>query len=129
MRLGAYVAELLPGSQVANAYGKAVVSERHRHRYEVNPRFRPRLEEAGLACSGVSPDGRLVDSWSCRVIRSGSALRPIRSSRAGLTGRTRSSGSWSQRRWRGPTGACRSCRHGRSTSVSRPETLQMTRVI
>ena len=61
MRLGAYVAELVPGSQVANAYGKAVVSERHRHRYEVNPRFRPRLEEAGLVCSGVSPDGRLVE--------------------------------------------------------------------
>ena len=50
-----------PGSQVANAYGKAVVSERHRHRYEVNPRFRSRLEEAGLVCSGVSPDGRLVE--------------------------------------------------------------------
>jgi CTP synthase len=61
MRLGAYVAELLAGSQVASAYGKAVVSERHRHRYEVNPRFRSRLEEAGLVCSGVSPDGRLVE--------------------------------------------------------------------
>jgi CTP synthase len=61
MRLGAYVAQLLPGSQVANAYGKEVVSERHRHRYEVNPRFRPRLEEAGLLCSGESPDGRLVE--------------------------------------------------------------------
>ncbi len=61
MRLGAYVAQLLPGSQVAKAYGKEVVSERHRHRYEVNPRFRPRLEEAGLLCSGESPDGRLVE--------------------------------------------------------------------
>ena len=61
MRLGAYVAQLLPGSQVAEAYGKEVVSERHRHRYEVNPRFRPRLEEAGLLCSGESPDGRLVE--------------------------------------------------------------------
>jgi CTP synthase len=38
-----------------------VVSERHRHRYEVNPRYRGRLEEAGLVCSGVSPDGRLVE--------------------------------------------------------------------
>jgi CTP synthase len=61
MRLGAYVAQLLPGSQVAAAYGKEVVSERHRHRYEVNPRFRARLEEAGLLCSGESPDGRLVE--------------------------------------------------------------------
>ena len=43
------------------AYGDVVVSERHRHRYEVNPRYRARLEEAGLVCSGVSPDGRLVE--------------------------------------------------------------------
>jgi CTP synthase len=61
MRLGAYVAELLSGSKVAEAYGREVVSERHRHRYEVNPRFRAKLEESGLTCSGVSPDGRLVE--------------------------------------------------------------------
>jgi CTP synthase len=61
MRLGSYDARLLPGSQVAEAYGDVVVSERHRHRYEVNPRFRSRLEEAGLVCSGLSPDGRLVE--------------------------------------------------------------------
>jgi CTP synthase len=61
MRLGAYVAQLEPGSQVERAYGKEVVSERHRHRYEVNPRYRQRLEESGLVCSGVSPDGRLVE--------------------------------------------------------------------
>ncbi len=61
MRLGAYVAKLLPGSQVEKAYGEPVVFERHRHRYEVNPRFRHRLEEAGLSCSGTSPDGRLVE--------------------------------------------------------------------
>ncbi len=61
MRLGAYVARLLPGSQVAEAYGEEVVSERHRHRFEVNLRFRRRLEEAGLVCSGTSPDGRLVE--------------------------------------------------------------------
>ncbi|HLG91484.1 MAG TPA: CTP synthase, partial [Acidimicrobiales bacterium] len=54
MRLGAYVARLLPGTQVAAAYGEEVVSERHRHRYEVNPRYRSRLEEAGLVCSGTS---------------------------------------------------------------------------
>ncbi len=61
MRLGSYDARLLPGSQVAAAYGDVVVSERHRHRYEVNPRYRDRLEEAGLVCSGMSPDGRLVE--------------------------------------------------------------------
>ncbi|MDE3086122.1 MAG: CTP synthase [Acidobacteriota bacterium] len=61
MRLGAYVAQLLAGSVVADAYGAEVVSERHRHRFEVNPRFRGRLEEAGLVCSGSSPDGRLVE--------------------------------------------------------------------
>ncbi|GAC1537772.1 MAG: CTP synthase [Acidimicrobiales bacterium] len=61
MRLGAYIAELQPGSQVAELYGKAVVSERHRHRYEVNPRYRSRLESAGLRCSGSSADGRLVE--------------------------------------------------------------------
>jgi len=61
MRLGSYSARLLPGSQVARAYGTEVVSERHRHRYEVNPRYRTKLEEAGLVCSGISPDGRLVE--------------------------------------------------------------------
>ncbi|HET9443907.1 MAG TPA: CTP synthase [Acidimicrobiales bacterium] len=61
MRLGAYVAKLAPGSRVEKAYGEPVVFERHRHRYEVNPRYRHRLESAGLACSGTSPDGRLVE--------------------------------------------------------------------
>jgi len=61
MRLGAYIAELQPGSQVAEIYGREVVSERHRHRYEFNMRYRARLEEAGLRCSGTSPDGRLVE--------------------------------------------------------------------
>ncbi len=61
MRLGAYVAELVPGSQVAEAYGHEVVSERHRHRYEFNPRFRSRFEESDFICSGASPDGRLVE--------------------------------------------------------------------
>jgi CTP synthase len=61
MRLGSYVALLVPGSQVAEAYETDVVSERHRHRYEVNPQLRPALEKGGLLCSGVSPDGRLVE--------------------------------------------------------------------
>ncbi|HLI01769.1 MAG TPA: CTP synthase, partial [Acidimicrobiales bacterium] len=61
MRLGAQGARLLPGSQVAKAYGDTFVYERHRHRFEVNPRYRPQLEEAGLVCSGTSPDDRLVE--------------------------------------------------------------------
>ena len=61
MRLGAYVARLTPGSIVALAYGETIVSERHRHRFEVNSRYRSRLEEAGLICSGESPDGALVE--------------------------------------------------------------------
>ncbi len=61
MRLGSYTARLAPGSRVAEAYGTEVVSERHRHRYEVNPRYRSRLEAAGLVCSGLSPDGLLVE--------------------------------------------------------------------
>ena len=61
MRLGAYPAKLVPGTKVATAYGEEVVYERHRHRYEVNNRYRSRLEEAGLVCSGTSPDDRLVE--------------------------------------------------------------------
>ena len=61
MRLGAYIAKLTPGSVVANAYGTTEVSERHRHRYEVNNAYRGKLTEAGLVFSGVSPDGRLVE--------------------------------------------------------------------
>ena len=61
MRLGAYVAQLQPGSRVSEIYGTDVVSERHRHRYEFNPRYRARFEETGFMCSGESPDGRLVE--------------------------------------------------------------------
>jgi len=61
MRLGAYPASLKPGSVIARAYGSTSVSERHRHRYEVNNAYRERLEEAGLVISGTSPDGRLVE--------------------------------------------------------------------
>jgi CTP synthase len=61
MRLGAYVAQLEPGSLVAEAYGKTVVSERHRHRYEFNPRYRSQFEASDLWLSGSSPDHRLVE--------------------------------------------------------------------
>jgi CTP synthase len=61
MRLGAYPARLEPGSRVAQIYGAGEISERHRHRYEVNMRFRELLENAGMVVSGVSPDGLLPE--------------------------------------------------------------------
>ncbi|WP_131737380.1 CTP synthase [Actinomadura roseirufa] len=61
MRLGLYRADLAEGSVVRALYGAAEVSERHRHRYEVNNAYRDRLERAGLRFSGLSPDGRLVE--------------------------------------------------------------------
>jgi len=61
MRLGAYTARLAAGSIIADAYGSAEVSERHRHRYEVNNDYRESLEKAGLVFSGTSPDARLVE--------------------------------------------------------------------
>jgi CTP synthase len=61
MRLGAYPAKLAPGTIVRELYGEEVVYERHRHRYEVSNQYRRRLEDAGLVCSGTSPDDRLVE--------------------------------------------------------------------
>jgi CTP synthase len=61
MRLGVYPARLHAGSQVAEAYGEPFVYERHRHRYEFNPRYRRRLADAGLVAAGTSPDDRLVE--------------------------------------------------------------------
>jgi CTP synthase len=61
MRLGLYPARLAPGSRVALAYGTELVYERHRHRYEFNPKYRARFEGSGFICSGLSPDGRLVE--------------------------------------------------------------------
>ncbi len=61
MRLGLYPAKLTPGSKAAEAYGQEVIYERHRHRFEVNNRYRQTLEGAGMLLSGQSPDGRLVE--------------------------------------------------------------------
>jgi CTP synthase len=61
MRLGAYPALLREGTKAAEAYGEREISERHRHRYEVNPAYRDRLEREGLLISGISPDGKLVE--------------------------------------------------------------------
>ena len=61
MRLGIYPARLTPGSKAAAVYGQEVIYERHRHRFEVNNRYRQTLEAAGMELSGQSPDGRLVE--------------------------------------------------------------------
>ncbi|WP_277605297.1 CTP synthase [Glycomyces sp. L485] len=61
MRLGAYPAKLTEGSLVAEVYGASEVSERHRHRYEVNNAYREQMMKAGFVISGLSPDGRLVE--------------------------------------------------------------------
>jgi len=61
MRLGAYKARLVPGSRVCEIYGSEAISERHRHRYEVNINYRKQLEDAGLTFSGLSPDGALPE--------------------------------------------------------------------
>ncbi len=62
MRLGAYDATLAKGSHIAEIYGDTHISERHRHRYEVNTAYRERLEKAGLRFAGMSPDGLLPET-------------------------------------------------------------------
>jgi CTP synthase len=62
MRLGAYDATLAKGSKIAEIYGSTHISERHRHRYEVNTRYRAQLEKAGMRFAGMSPDGLLPET-------------------------------------------------------------------
>lgn len=66
MRLGAYPCALVEGTLAAEAYGEALVRERHRHRYEFNNAYREELEAAGLVVSGTSPDGELVEMVELR---------------------------------------------------------------
>jgi CTP synthase len=61
MRLGAYPCELVAGTRSKEVYGKATISERHRHRYEFNSAYRDKLEKTGLVVAGTSPDGALVE--------------------------------------------------------------------
>jgi CTP synthase len=61
MRLGAWPCVLKPGTHSFRAYGQERISERHRHRYELNPEYRGKLEEAGLVIAGTSPDNKLVE--------------------------------------------------------------------
>jgi CTP synthase len=62
MRLGAYTAALAKDSKIARIYGSTHISERHRHRYEVNTKYRGQLEAAGLRFAGLSPDGLLPET-------------------------------------------------------------------
>ncbi len=62
MRLGAYRAMLAPESKIAGIYGKTEISERHRHRYEVNTAYRDQLADKGLVFAGLSPDGLLPET-------------------------------------------------------------------
>ena len=62
LRLGAYPCHIVPGTVMERCYGKLCISERHRHRYEFNNDYREALQAAGLTLSGISPDGRLVET-------------------------------------------------------------------
>ena len=62
LRLGKYPCELKEGTVIAKCYGKTEISERHRHRYEFANEYREALQNAGLVLSGLSPDGRLVET-------------------------------------------------------------------
>ncbi|MBQ4514008.1 MAG: CTP synthase, partial [Anaerolineaceae bacterium] len=66
LRLGAYPCKILPDTQMARCYGKEMIQERHRHRYEFNNEFRKELESAGLTLSGTSPDGSIVETVEIR---------------------------------------------------------------
>ena len=62
MRLGSYPCELVPGTEMYEAYGQTSISERHRHRYEFNRAYESALTEEGLVISGRSPDGKFVEA-------------------------------------------------------------------
>jgi CTP synthase len=62
MRLGAYPCAIKPGTMMEKAYGKTLIQERHRHRYEFNNQYREAVEAAGMRITGTSPDGRLVEA-------------------------------------------------------------------
>ena len=61
MRLGTYPCRIVPDSWAANAYGKELINERHRHRFEFSNQYRKDFESVGLCATGLSPDGRLVE--------------------------------------------------------------------
>jgi CTP synthase len=85
MRLGVYPCKLTPGTRAADAYGEAVVYERHRHRFEFNNQYRDALAQAGVIFSGTSPNGRLVEIIELRdhPFFAGSQFHPEFRSRPG----------------------------------------------
>ena len=62
LRLGAYPCEIQPGTTMERCYGSLKISERHRHRYEFNNDYREILQKSGMCLSGISPDGKLVET-------------------------------------------------------------------
>ena len=62
LRLGSYPCQIVPGTKMAECYGKEQIDERHRHRYEFNNDYRETVEQSGMKISGTSPDGRLVEA-------------------------------------------------------------------
>ena len=62
MRLGSYPCDVKRGTTLYECYGEEHIAERHSHRYEFNNEFRQRLSDAGLVLSGISPDGRIVET-------------------------------------------------------------------
>ena len=66
MRLGSYPCRPQGGTMTREAYGEGEVMERHRHRFELNNAYREALEQSGLICAGLSPDGRLVEAGEVR---------------------------------------------------------------
>ena len=65
LRLGAYPCQIVEGTLMEKCYGKSLISERHRHRYEYNNNYRDLLEEKGLKICGISPDHLLVEATEC----------------------------------------------------------------
>ena len=119
MRLGLYPAKLTPGSKAAAVYGQEVIYERHRHRFEVNNRYRQTLEAAGMILSGQSPDGRLVEIVELErppVVRGQPVPPGVQV--AARSARTRcSTGSW-RRRSPSATGASRSSARPRAVGCA-----------
>ena len=124
MRLGLYPARLTPGSKAAAVYGAEVIYERHRHRFEVNNRYRQTLEAAGMLLS--RPVARMAGSSrssSSRTTRGSWPASSTPSSSRARSGRTRcSTASW-PRRWRSATAASR-CSRRASRAAQCPATGQ-----
>ena len=99
MRLGAQDCQLAAGSKVHDCYGKDIITERHRHRYEVNNNLLPQLVDAGLVVSGRSEDGALVEVVESRTTHGSLPASSTRSSPPPRVTVTRCSAASSRRPW------------------------------